>query len=267
MKIRNRVDLEVENQLARVTLQRPEKHNALDLEMFRAITEAQQAIAADRSVRAVVLSGAGIDFCTGLDVKSIMRNRRDMLKLLWKWFPWRANLAQQVSVGWRQLPVPVIAAIHGRCWGGGLQIALGADFRIVQPDASLSIMEARWGLVPDMGGTLALRELLERDQAMWLTMTAEQLSGSRALELGLATMLADEPGAVALERARKLMQNSPDAIAATKRLFRKSWSAGAGKALARESYYQVRILRGSNQRTAVRRQTGEETEFGPALKW
>jgi enoyl-CoA hydratase/carnithine racemase len=267
MKIRNRIVLTLDNQVAQVQMDRPEKHNALDLEMFRAITEVQGKLARERGLRAVVLSGSGVDFCSGLDVRSLMKDRSGMVKLLWKWLPWRANLAQKVSVGWRTLPVPVFAAIHGRCWGGGLQIALGADFRIIQPGASLSIMEARWGLIPDMGGTLALRELMERDQAMWLAMSAEEFSGTRAKELGLATALADDPLATALEAARQLLERSPDTVAAAKRLYRKSWTGGAGAALARESYYQVRILRGRNQRIAVRRQTGEDAPYQPASKW
>lgn len=267
MIIRDRVDLTVENGIARVSLRRPEKHNALDLDMFRAITEVQKQLAANRGVRAVVLSGSGVDFCTGLDVKSIMRDRRGMLKLLWKWLPWRANLAQQVSVGWRKLPVPVITAIQGRCWGGGLQIALGADFRIVRPDASLSIMEARWGLIPDMGGTLAVRELMKRDQALWLTLSADPVSGTRAVELGLATRTADDPVAASLEMASQLLDTSPDVAAAAKRLFRNSWNGGTGKALARESWYQVRVLLGRNQRIAVRRQSGDQADFGPPRKW
>lgn len=267
MKIRNCVALSVENQVARVQLDRPEKHNALNLEMFQAIAEAQQKLARERDVRAVVLSGAGVDFCTGLDVKSLMKDRSGMIRLLWKWLPWRANLAQKVSVGWRTLPVPVFAAIQGRCWGGGLQIALGADFRIVQPNASLSIMEARWGLIPDMGGTLALRDLLARDQAMWLAMSAEEFSGARAAELGLATALADDPLAVALEASRQLLERSPDTVSAAKRLYRKSWTGSQGAALARESLYQVKILRGPNQRIAVRRQSGENIPYQYAKKW
>jgi enoyl-CoA hydratase/carnithine racemase len=128
-------------------------------------------------------------------------------------------------------------------------------------------MEGRWGLIPDMGGTLALRELVERDQAMWLAMSAEEFSGTRAKELGLATALAEDPMGTALEAARQLLQRSPDAVSAIKRLYRKSWTGGAGTALARESWYQVRILRGGNQRIAVRRQSGKDTAWQNARKW
>jgi len=243
MQIGNRIALTVENRVANVQLNRADKHNALDLEMFSAIVETQKKLARDREIRAVVLSGAGVDFCTGLDVKALMNDRAGMIKLLWKWLPWRANLAQQVSVGWRELSVPVFAAVHGRCWGGGLQIALGADFRIVEPGASLSIMEGKWGLIPDMGGTLSLRELTARDQALWLAMTADEFSAQRALELGMVTAVEQDPIGTAQEMAAKLLERSPAAVRGVKQLYRHSWSGSPGAALARETTYQVRILR------------------------
>jgi enoyl-CoA hydratase/carnithine racemase len=238
----DRVQLMVENQIAHVQLSRPEKRNALDLDMFEAIDAAQKSLRKAADLRAVVLSGAGVDFCSGLDIKSAMHDRRGMVRLLWKWLPWHANLAQRAGIGWREMRVPVIAAIHGRCWGGGMQIALGVDFRIVAPGASLSIMESKWGLIPDMGGTLALRELLGRDQAMKLAMTAEEISGERALELGLATELSDDPQAAALAFATRLAELPADAVAGVKRLYRKSWSGGTGAALSRETAYQAWIL-------------------------
>lgn len=237
-----RIDITVDDQVAHVRLARPDKRNALDLAMFRAIAKAQHTLARTPGLRAVVLSGDGVDFCSGLDVKSAMNDRRGMLRLLWKWLPWRANLAQRVSVGWRRLAVPVVAAVHGRCWGGGLQIALGADFRIVAPDASLSVMESRWGLIPDMGGTLALRDLLGRDQAMKLAMTAEEIDGERAVALGLATAVSAEPVGAALAFARELAGRPPDAVRFVKRLYEKSWTGSAGAALARETGYQLRVL-------------------------
>ena len=262
-----RVTVEFENQLARVCLNRPDKHNALDLEMFQEIDRMQKKLAANRDLRAVILHGAGVDFCTGLDIKSVMRDRSAMRKLLWKWLPWRANLAQRVSVNWRRMPAPVIIAIHGRCWGGGMQIALGGDFRIVHPQASLSVMESRWGLVPDMGGSLGLRELMPCDQATLLSMTAEPFSGEKAMQLGLATRLADDPLASATQLATELTERSPDAVAGVKRLYRKNWNGSAGAALARESGYQVKILTGANQRIAVKRQMGEQVEYKSARKW
>jgi enoyl-CoA hydratase/carnithine racemase len=237
-----RVEVRVENHVAQVQLSRADKRNALDLAMFEAIASVQKSLGKRRDLRAVVISGAGIDFCSGLDVKSTIHDRTGMVRLLWKWLPWRANLAQQVAIGWRELPVPVIVALHGRCWGGGLQIALGGDFRIARPDASLSIMESKWGLIPDMGGTLALRELLGRDQAMKLAMTAAEISGERALELGLVTELSDDPLAASAAFAAQLAERPANAVAGVKRLYRKSWSGGSGAALARETAYQIKIL-------------------------
>ena len=238
----DRIALTVTNQVARVCLNRPDKRNALDIKMFQAIAATQKTLRKMRDLRAVVLCGAGIDFCSGLDVKSAMHDRRGMVRLLWKWLPWQDNLAQRAGVGWRELPAPVIAAVHGRCWGGGLQIALGADFRIAAPDASLSIMESKWGLIPDMGGTLALRELIGRDRAMQLAMTAEEISGERALELGLVTALGRDPLAAAEDFAVQLADRPAAAVNGVKRLYRKSWSGSSGAALARETAYQIRIL-------------------------
>jgi len=265
--MQDRINLTFENGVAQVELNRPEKHNALDLGMFKAIASTQKKLSKVRDLRAVILGGSGVDFCSGLDVKALMKDRAGMAKLLWKWLPWKSNLAQVVSTGWRDMPVPVIAAVHGRCWGGGLQIALGADFRLVRPDASLSVMEGRWGLIPDMGGTLALRAITGRDHAMWLSMSAQVFDGSHALELGLATALADDPLAGALAMAAELGDRSPDAVAAIKRLYRKSWTCRPGTVLARETGYQLRILSGKNQRIAVGRQMGSDRKYKSRGRW
>jgi len=267
MIIRDRISLSTDGGLARVELARPAKRNALDLPMFKAIVEAQNKLRGDRSVRAVILSGRGEDFCSGLDIKALMNDRAGMIRLLWKWLPWRSNLAQAVSTGWRTLPVPVVAAIQGRCWGGGLQVALGADLRVAGPNASLSVMEGRWGLIPDMGGSLALRENIGRDHALWLSMSAETLDARQAYELGLLTDIADDPVEQARKMAETLQRRSPDALAAVKRLYRKSWTSRPGTVLARETGYQLRILSGANQRIAVARQRGEERDYSERGRW
>jgi enoyl-CoA hydratase/carnithine racemase len=262
-----RILLTRDGDVAHVRLNRPEVHNALDLPTFRAIVTVQKQLARDRRLRAVILDGAGVDFCSGLDVRSVMRDRAGIVKLLIKWLPWRANLAQRVSTGWRRLPVPVIAALHGRCWGGGLQIALGADYRIVTPDASLSVMEGRWGLIPDMGGNLALRELAGADHALWLALSAEVVDGPRAVELGLASVIADDPLAEARRMCAVVCERSPDAVAAVKRLFRGGWTSRPGTLLARETVLQARILAGRNQRIATQRQQGEVRDYAPRRRW
>ena len=258
---RQRVEVNTSEGIARVMLSRPDKRNALDLDMFRAIVDAQQAVARDKSVRVVILSGTGPDFSSGLDVKAMFKTRTSPFTLLWKWWPFGPNLAQRVSVGWRRLQVPVIAAIHGNCWGGGLQIALGADFRLADNTASFSIMEGKWGLIPDMGGTLALRELLPRDQAMLLAMTAETFDAEKALALGLVTDICEDVAVASTQLADLLMQRSPDALRSVKRLYRKSWQGSEGAALLRETLYQVQVMAGKNQGIAVRRQRGEDIPF------
>ncbi|MBY6188276.1 crotonase/enoyl-CoA hydratase family protein [Marinobacter hydrocarbonoclasticus] len=262
-----RIDYQLRNGVAYVRLNRPDKRNALDWDSFKAIVSAQKAIAKDRRVRAVVLSGAGEDFCSGLDVKSVLGKPRQALGLLAKWWPGRANLAQRVSTGWRDLPVPVIAVLHGRIWGGGLQIALGADFRIVSPDGDLSVMEGKWGLIPDMGGSLALRELMAADHALWLAMTAERIGAERALELGLVTEVCDDPEARAREMVDTLLACSPDALAAVKGLFREHNLPGRGRLLAAETWRQCKVLMGRNQRIATARAQGKEREFAPRRGW
>lgn len=265
-----RVNLEVSNGIAYVRLNRSDKCNALDMEMFNAIKITIKRLKADRTIRAVIVTGNGDDFCSGLDIKSVMASAKAPLSLLFKWLPWQANLAQYVSKGWRDIPAPVIMVIHGRCWGGGLQIALGGDFRIATPDASLSIMESRWGLIPDMGGTLALKEQLNLDIAKELAMTGEIVEGTKALELGLVTHVDVAPNERALKLAELICQQSPDAIAATKKLYNKSWWSKPGLALIRESYYQVKILLGKNRSIKTYNQTHpEETarEFTNRQNW
>ncbi|GGA87521.1 enoyl-CoA hydratase [Neiella marina] len=251
------VTIAIDNGIAHVTLNRPEKHNALDMTMFIAIDQAIKTIAKDKSVRVVVVSGNGPSFCSGLDVKSVLSNSSSALKLLWKWLPGNANLAQRVSVGWRRLKVPVIMALHGKCWGGGMQIALGGDYRIASTDCSLAIMESRWGLIPDMGGTLALRECLGADQAMLLAMTAAPLRARQARKLGLVTEVTDQPVAAAMALAEQLAARSPDTNRAIKTVYHRTWCPAERRILAQETLNQIRIIAGKNQRIAVRREQGQ----------
>jgi len=250
----NCVTLAKENGIAFVTLNRAEKRNALDMAMFRAIDAISRQLRKDRSIRAVIVKANGEDFCSGLDIKSVLSRKSSALALLAKWWPGGANLAQRVSYNWRRIPAPVIMVIQGRCWGGGLQIALGADFRFAAQDASFSVMEGKWGLIPDMGGNLVLRELLRKDTALRLAMTAEVISAREALDCGLISSIDDDPLQHALELAGVIAERSPDAVAAVKKLYHRNWRKADWRMLARESWYQVRILLGKNQPRAVRKQ-------------
>ena len=194
-----------------------------------------------------MVSGAGENFCSGLDVKSVLANKSNGLKLLWKWLPGNANLAQIVSIGWRRLNVPVIMALHGKCWGGGMQIALGGDFRIASPDSSLSIMESRWGLIPDMGGTASLLECVSGDQAMKLAMTSEVIDASHALSIGLVTEVSELPLQAATVLAKQLLERSPDTNRVIKNVYHKIWSVNERKILAKETLNQIKIIAGENQ--------------------
>jgi enoyl-CoA hydratase/carnithine racemase len=260
----NLVNLSIEEGIAFVTLNRPDKHNALNIGMFRVIDNIINDIKSNRHIRVVIVSGAGENFCSGLDVKSVLANKSNGLKLLWKWLPGNANLAQRVSIGWRRLNVPVIMALHGKCWGGGMQIALGGDFRIASPDSSLSIMESRWGLIPDMGGTPALLECVSGDQAMKLAMTSETVDASQALSIGLITQVSDIPLQAAKVLAKQLLERSPDTNRVIKHLYHKIWSVNERKILAKETLNQLKIIAGKNQKIAVKRELGQSNiKFKP----
>ncbi len=263
-----RVTLTVdEDGIAEVKLNRPDKLNALDIPMFKAIEKTIKKIKKDKLIRVVIVSGEGQDFCSGLDIKSVLKHPTSALKLLFKWLPGNANLAQKVTANWRTLQVPVIMAIHGRCWGGGMQIALGGDFRIATQDASFSIMESRWGLIPDMAGNTGLTRLMPIDQAMKLAMTAETFNGEQAFEYNLLTELSDNPNETAKELAKQLITRSPDVLAAIKKLYQNNWVNGQRSMLAKESWYQVRILSGKNQKIAVAKEQGKDRDYRQAKSW
>lgn len=270
MSTSSRVAVKINNQIAYVSLNRPDKMNALDMAMFKAINNAIKSLRKDRSIRAVIVTGEGDNFCSGLDVKSMMKTATGPLKLLTKLNPWSSNLAQKVSTEWQKIPAPVITVIHGRCWGGGMHIALGADIRIAHTEASLSIMEGRWGLIPDMGGLLAMRQHCRIDLAKEITWTSELLTAEKAQQIGLVTHVSEDPLAMAEKMAAELIQQSPDAIAGVKKLYNKSWRGGKGTALMRETWYQLRTIFGKNSKIKTYNQTHEadkQKEFQPRKRW
>src|SRR5436305_4021100 len=240
-----RVRIEVSDHVATVTLTRPDKHNALDLAMFNAIVDAAGQVGSEPGVRAVVLHGEGPSFCSGIDVTSALQtagsNGADGLD---REVP---NRFQRTAYDWVTLPVPVIAAVHGNCLGGGLQIALGADIRIATPDARLSVMEGKWGLIPDMSISQTLPRLVGMDVAKELTYTARVISGEEALALGLVTRLADDPLSAARELAGQIAERSPDAVRGAKRTFEESWSAPPEGGLRWEAQIQMQLLGSANQ--------------------
>jgi enoyl-CoA hydratase/carnithine racemase len=246
-----RIVVEVLDHVATVTLSRPEKHNALDPAMFEAIAGAAEHVGAMPWVRAVVLHGAGPSFCSGIDLASLMSAGDGLDGVLAELDGEVPNRFQQVAYGSLALPVPVIAAIHGNCLGGGLQIALAADIRIATPDARLSVMEVKWGLVPDMSLTQTLPRLVGLDVAKELTYTSRVFGGEEALALGVVTRLAPDPLAAAQELASQIASKSPDAIRGAKRLLDGAWNRPAREGLKLEAEIQRGLVGSPNQLAAV----------------
>lgn len=246
--------------VADVRLNRPDKYNALSPEMFEAIVAAGESLLDAKDVRVVVLSGNGRGFCAGLDFSSFQgmagsgerQPRANAADLFERSAEQPENRAQRPAMIWKRLPVPVIAAVHGVAYGGGCQIALGADIRIAAPDAKLSVMEIKWGLVPDMSLTQTLRDLVPLDVAKELTFSGRVLSGTEAQALGLVTRVADDPLQAALELAREIAGKSPDAIRAAKRLFEVSWHADPATGLELEQSLQGSLIGSRNQIEAVK---------------
>lgn len=236
----------VELQLARA-----DKMNALDPAMFDALIEAGEKLMHDTGVRAVVISGRGKAFCAGLDMQSFEGMGDGVGADLLTRTHGIANAPQQVAYIWRQVPVPVIAAVHGVAFGGGLQVALGADVRIVAPDAKMSVMEIKWGLVPDMAGMVLMRELARTDIVRELTFTGRIFSGEEALRIGFATRVAADPLAEALQLAHEIAAKSPSAIRAGKRLLNASLAHRAAELLLAESVEQQALIGSPHQREAV----------------
>jgi enoyl-CoA hydratase/carnithine racemase len=261
----DRVRITFDGTTASVALNRADRHNGVDFAMLRAVLAAQAAVRARRDVRAVILHGLGPSFCSGLDFKSVLASPAEATRMAAQlWSPAR-NDFQVWSLGWRDLGVLVIAVVHGSCFGAGLQLALGADVRIASPDARLSVMEAKWGLVPDMGGPTLLRELLPLDVAKELTMTGRILDAVEARSAGLVTHVSDEPMAHARRLAAEVEARSPDAVAAGKFLLQQAWGGATEHAsLAAERRWQRRVLGRKNQRIAVgNNQKQEDKPFGP----
>jgi enoyl-CoA hydratase/carnithine racemase len=255
----DRVSISIDNGIADVRLNRPDKLNALDGAMFQGIVDAGEGLKTDPDVRVVVLSGEGRGFCAGLDFGSFqamaedgggdreVAPRDDSLGAIGDTGGRITHLGQQAAWVWQELGVPVIAAVHGAALGGGLQIALGADIRIVAPDAKLSVLEARWGLIPDMTGTAVLPTLVGLDVAKELTFSGRMVSGEEAVALGLATRVADDPRGAALELASELATRSPDALREGKRLLNLSGTRPLADQLLDERVTMGSLIGSPNQ--------------------
>jgi enoyl-CoA hydratase/carnithine racemase len=255
----DRILIERDAGVVHVQMNRPEKKNAIDSKMFDGLRDTARELAADPSVRAVVLSGAGDCFSAGLDMSNFSEmaggelnaDREDVKAAAANRSPGGANAAQQIAWLWHELPTPVIAAVQGAAYGGGIHIALGADIRFVAPDARIAFVEITWGLVPDLSGTQALRRLVGLDVAKKLILGGEPISGERAVALGLGTELSERPLEDALAFAHVLAQRSPEAVRAAKKLLNESGLVGVAEGLANEFEASAKLMGGTNQIEAV----------------
>jgi enoyl-CoA hydratase/carnithine racemase len=252
-----RVSVNIQNGVADVRMVRTDKMNALDDAMFSALVDTGERLKEEKGVRAVVLSGEGRAFCAGLDMGNFAKmasgERRggsglvDVART-----PGGANRPQQTVMVWREIPVPVIAAVHGVAFGGGFQLTLGADIRIVAPDTKLAILEMKWGLVPDMAGMVLMRGLLRDDVLRELTYTGRVFTGEEALSLGVATRLSRDPRSDALAMAAEIASKSPDAVRGAKRLLNLLADGDQHAILKAESVEQAALIGSPNQIEAVK---------------
>jgi enoyl-CoA hydratase/carnithine racemase len=250
-----RVLIEIKEGIALVSLNRADKLNALDAEMLNSLILAAETLSATEGLRAVVLTGEGRSFCAGLDFASFAAMAQAGGGMAFDPFARAennpANLVQRAAYDWNQLAVPVIAALRGHVFGGGLQIALGADIRYAAPDIRMSVMEIKWGLIPDMSGSQTLRDLVGLDVAKELTWTGREVEATEAHDLGLVTRVYEDPLAQALDTARAIANRSPHAIRAGKQLLNRAWHGPQNEGLALEEALQKKLLGTPNQVEAV----------------
>lgn len=254
--IDNRVTVNIVDGIADVRMNRADKRNALDNAMFTSLAAVGEYLKSQKDIRAVVLSGEGASFCAGLDFGSfqVMAEgpKSDGGMNAGSMSDGRiTHLAQQVCWVWQEIPVPVIAAVHGHALGGGMQIALGADIRIVHPDTQLSVREVHWGLIPDMTGTLMLSRLVRPDIAKELVFTAKVISGQLGHEIGLATHVSQNPLDDAMALAKEIAGRSPDAVRGAKKLLNLQANDGAAEQFAQEREVIGRLIGHANQAEAV----------------
>jgi enoyl-CoA hydratase/carnithine racemase len=257
----DRIQVTIEGGVADVRLVRADKMNALDDAMFSALIETGERLKTEKGVRVIVLSGEGRAFCAGLDMgnfgkmasgeRSGGQSSTGESLVTAKRTPGGSNRAQHAVMVWREQVVPVIAAIHGVAFGGGFQLALGADLRFVTADTRMSVMEIKWGLVPDMAGLVLMKRLVRDDVARELTYSGRQFNGTEALAMGFATRVCDDPRAEALALAAEIAAKNPHAIRAAKRLLDLAPDADQATILKEESREQTALIGSPNQVEAV----------------
>lgn len=252
MTLTDRVTTTIEDGVAHVRLSRPDKMNALDRAMFDGIIAAGEALMDRKDVRCVVLSGEGRAFCAGIDTSAFTEfGALDENHPVFGRIYGDSNMYQRVATVWRDLPMPVIAAVHGTCFGGGVQIALGADIRYVHPETKLSVMEIKWGLIPDMAGIWMMPLTMRDDHVREMTYTGRIVTGIEAASMGLMTRTADDPVAEAMATATRIAASAPNAIRQAKKILTERADMSRAETLQAEADRQVAIMRNPQFMTAV----------------
>lgn len=257
----NLLRIEKQDGIATVYLNRPEKRNAMSFALLRELVSTAQNIKKDRSIRCVILTGAAHVFSAGIDLADL-NSPKNKAYATWELIKPGQSLFQKAFLIWQELPVPVIAAIEGFCFGAGMQLALAADIRIAHPKTQLSIMESRWGLVPDMGLTRSIKGIIGLDLAKELTLTARIFDGNYAQQIGLVTHLDADPLAKAQLIAQEMLQRSPDALIAAKRVLH-AMEHAPKKSLRLEKIWQLKLLLGKNSQIARKKDKNPELQFLP----
>ena len=255
------IQIEYQNGIAIVRLNRPDKRNAMSFSMLKDLVRSAEKLKKNRQVRAIILTGEAHVFSAGIDLKDL-NHPKHRLFAAWQLIKPGQSLFQKACLVWQQLPVPVIAAVEGYCFGAGMQLALAADIRIAHPDTQMSIMESRWGLVPDMGLSRSLAGLMPLDIAKELTLSARIFDAQYAKQIGLVTHLSDDPLRSAQQLANELIERSPDALYAAKQVL-DAMQHQPYKALRLEKIWQLKLLLGKNSRLARQKDKQPQTEFLP----
>ena len=253
--------IEKDNGIATVYLNRPDKRNAMSFALLKELVSTAEKFKKDRSLRCVILTGESQVFSAGIDLADL-NNPKNKAFAAWELVKPGQSLFQKAFLIWQELPVPVISAIEGFCFGAGMQLALASDIRIAHPKTQMSIMESRWGLVPDMGLSRSLKGLISLDLAKELTLTARIFDGEYAKEVGLVTHLDESPLARAQAIANEMVQRSPDALTASKRVL-DAMEHQPSKSLRLEKIWQLKLLLGKNSQIARKKDKKPELEFLP----
>lgn len=249
------VNVSIENHIADVRFNRPDKYNALSFDMITVIINTIDKLAKESEVRAVVISGEGGNFSAGLDIENfaaMQSGGKDAIPdLMDRYKNHSTNIFQHIAYGWKELPMPVIAAIHGVAYGGGFQIAMGADIRFCTPSAKFAIMEMKWGLIPDMSVTQTLRDLVSIDVAKEIIFTGKTIKGDEAAQLKLVTRVCENPYEEAMTLAREIASKNPHAIRAAKKLLNEVWHGDSARGLMLESELMMTLMGTPNNLEAI----------------